>query len=117
MPCCLSNVYQPNNSITQPANRFQLPIVVEEESLPLIFSYFGAFNANPTELKATLHHAGMLKFIGIEAGLQISNRGGPGPHEGKYVGTAIFERQQIPGGEDTRKNWLPLLLRLFPGET
>ena len=93
--------------------RITFSVVVEKHSLDLIFSFFGSCNSEPVELKQKLYQSGAMKFISLEASLQISNRGFPGPDEGKYVGIAIFENQE-PAMKESKKSWLPLLLNLFP---
>lgn len=119
MPCCLQNSFVPQTqSRSDQSSRQQITffIAVEEEKLPLIFSYIGSYNAQPVELKASLYPIGEMKFLGIEAGLQISNTGKPGPYEGKYAGKAMFEKQIQLGSLEARKPWLSLLLALFPGD-
>jgi len=86
-------------------------VAVEERSLPQIFDFFNCYNAQPVELRSTLYPTGMMKFLYIEAGLQTS-----GEFAGKYVGRAIFEKQEVAGAIELRKPWLPLLFLIFPGD-
>src|SRR4051812_7042775 len=109
MPCCgQAHVFQQPNSIKKgDVNLIVFQVVLEESQLPSVFSFSKSCNLYPVELKSTLYPIGMVKFLYVEAGLQISNTGTPGRFEGKYVGKAVFEKQGRPSLE--RMDWLPLL--------
>jgi len=103
--CCFTPMPL-TNVLNQNPNHIVLPNAVPKSSLAKIWTYRDSVNQHPVQLGASTHMDKTVKFLGVEASLNLATN--------LYEGVATFETLPMASSTLTQQDWLTLLQSLFP---